>query len=144
MPGYSGQRKCFLSISKRDKLGCATPEDLRVTEEEDTVAYGGNARLDATLYGDDGGRTDIETFEKLYGILPDTVERISCVGTIAAFDINGGVVTSNSKTGSDRFHQLFWEFTRLLKESVARYQEGYLDRGPRDLFKGPYCAKATL
>ncbi|KAG0137764.1 hypothetical protein HOY82DRAFT_647126 [Tuber indicum] len=71
VPGYSGQRNCFLSTFKRDKLGCATPEDLRVIEAEGLLAYGGNVRLDATLYGDDGGITDIETMEKLYGILRD-------------------------------------------------------------------------
>ncbi|KAG0137782.1 hypothetical protein HOY82DRAFT_477328 [Tuber indicum] len=133
MPGYNGQRNCFLSTFKRDKLGCATPEDLRVIEEEQLVAHGGDARSDATLYGAPDGRTDVKIFEKLYGILPATIERISCIKTIAALDIHAGVVTSSSKTGSDKFYQLFWEFVRLLKESGLAYQEGYLDNGPADL-----------
>ncbi|KAG0133440.1 hypothetical protein HOY82DRAFT_475113, partial [Tuber indicum] len=134
-PGYSGQRNCFLSTFKRDKLGCATLEDLRVIEEEKLVAHGGNARSDARLYSAPGGRTDVETFEKLYGILPETVEKISCIKTIAALDTHAGVVTSNSKTGSYKFYQLFWEFVRLLKEWETGYQEGYLDNGPVDRVK---------
>ncbi|KAG0133436.1 hypothetical protein HOY82DRAFT_641132 [Tuber indicum] len=108
-PGYSGQRNGFL------------------------ITHGGDARSDARLYGAPGGRTDVETFEKLYGILPETVEKISCIKTIAALDTHAGVVTSNFKTGSERFYQLFWEFVSLLKESGTGYQEGYLDNGPIDL-----------
>ncbi|KAG0137754.1 hypothetical protein HOY82DRAFT_535429 [Tuber indicum] len=121
-----------------------TPQELRQLRSQglasdlrgDPLAYGGNVRLDATLYGDDGGRTDIETFEKLYGVLPETVEKISCIGNIAALEIHAGVVAANSKTGSDMFYELFLKFVRLLNESGAGYQEGYLDRGHPDLVNG--------
>ncbi|KAG0137758.1 hypothetical protein HOY82DRAFT_597627 [Tuber indicum] len=96
---------------------------MRVIEEEDLVARGGNVRLDATLYGNDGGRTDIETIEKPYGLLPETFEKISCIKSIVALDIHARVVSSNSKTGSDGLFKLFGKFVRFLKKSGAGYQE---------------------
>ncbi|KAG0138227.1 hypothetical protein HOY82DRAFT_476433 [Tuber indicum] len=130
---YSVQRNRFISSFKKEKLGSCTEEDMKIIGEGTTVAHGGDARLDATLYTRPGGRTDIKTFEKLYGIAPQMIERIGCVETFTVLNTHAGVIASNQETGSDRFYRRFWVFVKLFKESGAGYDESYLVGAPTDV-----------
>lgn len=74
---YKILRTGFISSFKRDKLGNATDADRRIIEAGDSWAHGGDAVVDAQLYQSMEGRRDFSTFEKLYGMDPSIVLRIS-------------------------------------------------------------------
>ena len=70
-------RNRFISTFKRDKLKTANPSDYEIIWEGNLAAHGGDAILDAALYISLNKRSDIDTFEKLYGLTPVQVSRIS-------------------------------------------------------------------
>ena len=53
----------------------ATAQDLAIIREGNVTAHGGDASVDAQLYGQ-GGRWDVQAFEQLYGLDPNWVLRI--------------------------------------------------------------------
>jgi len=74
---YHRLRHQFLSTFKKDKLGTATEDDLRIIAGGTfTLEGGGDAATDALLYEGPNGRRDYATFQKLYGLLPETVRKI--------------------------------------------------------------------
>ena len=73
---YHHTRNRFLSTFKKDKLGRATVDDLRIIAQGNVKAEGGDAATDALLYEGTMGRKDFTTFEKLYGLHPAIVLRI--------------------------------------------------------------------
>lgn len=74
---YKILRTGFISSFKRDKLGNATDADRRIIKAGNSWAHGGDAVVDAQLYQSMEGRRDFSTFEKLYGMDPSIVLRIS-------------------------------------------------------------------
>jgi len=74
---YRRVRHRFISTFKRDKLRNAMPFDFAIIEEGNTVAHGGDARVDALLYNCTEGRRDVTVFQMLYGIHPADVRNIS-------------------------------------------------------------------
>jgi len=74
---YQHTRNRFLSTFKRDKLGRATGDDLKIIAQGNVKAKGGDAATDALLYEGTMGRRDFTTFQKLYGLQPEVVRKIS-------------------------------------------------------------------
>lgn len=74
---YKLLRNRFISTYKRDKLENATDSDRKIIGVGNLWAHGGDAVVDAQLYQDRSGRCDFSVFKKLYGLLPETVQRIS-------------------------------------------------------------------
>jgi len=72
---YHFARNRFLTTFK-DKLGRATEADLRIIAEGEFIPEGGDAATDAMLYEGINGRRDFTTFQKLYGLQPETVRKI--------------------------------------------------------------------
>ncbi|KAA8894186.1 hypothetical protein FN846DRAFT_975501 [Sphaerosporella brunnea] len=133
LAAYKLLRSRFISTFKRDKLANATEADKRIIGTGNAWAHGGDAVVDALLYTGTGGRRDFKAFEKLYGFLPETVQRISHQPTIDVMNTHAAVIASNYKTGSDKFYKLFAEFVNLFKESGEGYEQGYLDGNPTDV-----------
>ncbi|KAA8894172.1 hypothetical protein FN846DRAFT_786850 [Sphaerosporella brunnea] len=133
LDAYKLLRSRFISTFKRDKLANATEADKRIIGTGNAWAHGGDAVVDALLYTGTGGRRDFKAFEKLYGFLPETVQRISHQPTIDVMNTHAAVIASNYKTGSDKFYKLFAEFVNLFKESGEGYEQGYLDGNPTDV-----------
>jgi len=75
MGTYHFARNRFLTTFK-DKLGRATEADLRIIAEGEFIPEGGDAATDAMLYKGINGRRDFTTFQKLYGLQPETVRKI--------------------------------------------------------------------
>ena len=74
---YHSARERFLSTFKKDKLGRATEDDLRIIAEGNFIPEGGDAATDALLYEGTMARKDFTTFEGLYGLHPAIVRNIS-------------------------------------------------------------------
>jgi len=74
---YHHTRNRFLSTFKKDKLGRATGDDLKIIAQGNVKAEGGDAATDALLYEGAMGRRDFTTFQKLYGLQPEVVRKIS-------------------------------------------------------------------
>jgi hypothetical protein len=77
LDSYKLLRKRFISTYKRDKFENATDSDRKIIGVGNLWAHGGDAVVDAQLYQDLSGRRDFSVFTKLYGLLPETVQRIS-------------------------------------------------------------------
>jgi len=73
---YKEVRNRYLSTFKRDSLKTHTTTDQEIINSGNLTAHWGDAVVDASLYTEPNGRTDIEVFRSLYGILPDKMEKI--------------------------------------------------------------------
>jgi len=74
---YKLLRNRFISTFKRDKLHNATREDYKMIAEGNRWAHGGDAVVDAQLYKGTIRRGDECDFERLYGLPPSIVARLS-------------------------------------------------------------------
>jgi len=77
LESYKLLRNRFISTFKRDKLGNATWDDLKIIAEGNGWAHGGDAVADAQLYKGATRRSDICDFELLYGLPPSIVADLS-------------------------------------------------------------------
>ena len=77
LESYKLLRNRFISTFKRDKLGNATWDDLRIISEGNSWAHGGDAVADAQLYKGATRRSDVCDFELLYGLPPSVVADLS-------------------------------------------------------------------
>jgi len=68
---YKEVRNRYLSMFKRDSLKTHTTTDQEIINSSNLTTHWGDAVVDASLYTEPNGRTDIEVFRSLYGILPD-------------------------------------------------------------------------
>ncbi|PUU76824.1 hypothetical protein B9Z19DRAFT_1087521 [Tuber borchii] len=123
---YHQTRNRFLSTFKKDKLGTATGDDWKIIAQGSFKPEAGDAATDALLYEGITGRRDFTTFQKLYGLHPDMVRKISHPETLAALNMHARVLASHKRTGSPRFYNLFNEFIRLFTESGMGYDVSYL------------------
>ncbi|PUU76827.1 hypothetical protein B9Z19DRAFT_1129131 [Tuber borchii] len=123
---YHQTRNRFLSTFKKDKLGTATGDDWKIIAQGSFKPEAGDAATDALLYEGIMSRRDFTTFQKLYGLHPDTVRRISHLETLAVLSTHARVLASHKRTGSPRFYNLFNEFIRLFTESGMGYDVSYL------------------
>jgi len=73
---YKEVRNRYLSTFKRDSLKTHTTTDQEIINSGNLTAHWGDTVVDASLYTEPNGRTDIEVFRSLYGILPDKMEKI--------------------------------------------------------------------
>jgi hypothetical protein len=73
LDAYKTLRNRFMSTFKRDKLNIRTTIDKAIIDEGNNWAHGGDAVVDAQLYEGPSGRKDYTTYEKLYGLPPETV-----------------------------------------------------------------------
>jgi len=73
---YKEVRNHYLSTFKRDSLKTHTTTNQEIINSGNLTAHWGDAVVDASLYTEPNGRTDIEVFRSLYGILPDKMEKI--------------------------------------------------------------------
>ncbi|KAG0134401.1 hypothetical protein HOY82DRAFT_636487 [Tuber indicum] len=108
-------RNRFVSTFKRDELICATAQDRRIIAEGNACAHGGDAKADARLYIGPNRREDDNVFKELYGLFPETVERINDVEMINLLNIHAGVRASKYKEGTERFYDCFHSFINILK-----------------------------
>ncbi|PUU76820.1 hypothetical protein B9Z19DRAFT_1129125 [Tuber borchii] len=143
---YHHARNQFLSTFKKDKLGRATEDDLKIIAHRDVKGEWADATTDALLYRGTMGRRDFTTFKALYGLQPEAVRKIDHMETIGALNIHARVIASYDQTGSPRFYALFDDFIRVFKESG--YDVGYLVGSPTEVtnayweFKG--CIKTEV
>ncbi|KAF8246111.1 hypothetical protein K440DRAFT_500655, partial [Wilcoxina mikolae CBS 423.85] len=131
LDAYKLLRNRFISTFKRDKLGKATDGDRKIIGVGNSWAHGGDAVVDAQLYQDLDGRRDYSAFKKLYGFLPETVQRITHKETIDVLNTHAAVIASKHKTGSDEFYKRFAKFVELFEKSD--YDEGYLEGNLTDV-----------
>ncbi|KAG0133437.1 hypothetical protein HOY82DRAFT_641135 [Tuber indicum] len=110
-------RNRFVSTFKRDVLKCSTTQDRTFISEGNECAHGGDAKVDARLYRGLNGRRDVYAFEKLYGLSPETVERIEDKETINVLNIHASVKASKYKTGNKNFYLAFNTYIDRLKAS---------------------------
>ncbi|PWW78626.1 hypothetical protein C7212DRAFT_341364 [Tuber magnatum] len=81
------------------------------------AAHGGDAAMDAELYRDGGGRTDVTIFKQLYGYVPHVIWSITHEETIALLNTHAGVKASITQVGSEKFYALFTEFINAFEDS---------------------------
>jgi hypothetical protein len=74
---YRKVRSRFISTFKRDKLLRTDPSDIKIIQDGNVTAHGGDTVVDAMLYEGVGGRHDSSAFKKLYEIHPAIVPTIS-------------------------------------------------------------------
>ncbi|KAG0129175.1 hypothetical protein HOY82DRAFT_521783 [Tuber indicum] len=137
---YQHRRNYFLSMFKRDNLCSMNETDRKILAEGNLFAEGGDAVVDSMLYyTGSGGRRDVKTFETLYGLLPETVQRISHTETLEVLNMHAGVLSSNYKSGSATFYRLFEDFLKQFKEWGMGYEVDYLMGTPTPV-TGAYWA----
>ncbi|KAG0133441.1 hypothetical protein HOY82DRAFT_482829 [Tuber indicum] len=73
---YNRVRNRFISTFRRDRLNDATDEDYNIIGEANGWVHDGDAKADCRLYSGYRLCCHPKTFEKLYGLLPETVEMI--------------------------------------------------------------------
>jgi len=69
-------RNQFISTFKRDKLHTTSPLDYLIIWEGSLATHGSDAILDAALNTSLKQRSNIDIFEKLYGLTPAQVSEI--------------------------------------------------------------------
>ena len=74
---YQAVREGYISVYKRDYLRTETERDHEIIGQRNSTVHWGDARSDAALYTKPNGRTDPEVFKKLYGLLPEEIDKIS-------------------------------------------------------------------
>ncbi|PWW73004.1 hypothetical protein C7212DRAFT_366233 [Tuber magnatum] len=121
---YKLVRNRYLSTFKRDYLQTCTKADLEIIANGDLTAHWGDAIIDSSLYTQPNGRTDVEVFQKLYGILPHNMEGIREDKTIYILNTHAGILSSISKKGSDKFSDAFAKFIKLFE--ISGFDESYL------------------
>ena len=84
---YEKYRKRFLAVFKRDVLGTATKEDLKLIAMANALVHGGNIVFDKRFYLADKKRSDESTFTALYGLTPSDANRLSMLASTRAFCI---------------------------------------------------------
>lgn len=90
---------------------------------------GGNCIIDADVWVPKGKRKDIETFESLYGVLPENFRRfMACEGTVKVVNKHAGIIASKSQVvPTAEFHE-YWNcvplgrlrWLTLMKKSQTR------------------------
>ncbi|PUU77492.1 hypothetical protein B9Z19DRAFT_1128236 [Tuber borchii] len=112
---YMQLRDRYISTFKRDKLGPSNRTGKKIIKKGNNVfSHGPNAITDAALYTLLNQRSDIDPFEKLYGLNPAQVSGLHHSQTIIALNIHAGMISSKDKVGSEKFYKLFAEFIKLL------------------------------
>jgi len=136
------------STFKWDKLGTATNADYRIIASGNTWAHAGDAVVDAGLYKGGGGRWDVFTYERLYGmdsLRVAAIRILTCAisqftrltladhePTIAGLHTHTCIIPSKYKQGTPLFYAAFDKFIRPLKES--EYDDvSYLSNHTSDL-----------
>ncbi|RPA92402.1 hypothetical protein L873DRAFT_1642335, partial [Choiromyces venosus 120613-1] len=127
VPEYSRVRNRFISTFKRDKLNNATELDIDIIQKGNTIAYEGDAAVDALLYEGLNRRRDTFAFKELYGLHPADVVKITHKETINILNIHARVRADRHKTGADEFYRRFAEYVHLFEGSD--YDERYLTTG---------------
>ena len=74
---YQAVREGYISVYKRDYLRTETERDHEIIGQRNSTVHWGDAHSDAALYTKPNGRTDPEVFKKLYGLLPEEIDKIS-------------------------------------------------------------------
>lgn len=131
-------RECFASVYKRDKLNTADFEDLMIIREGTENVRGGNCIIDADIWVPKGKRKDVETFESLYGVLPEHVSRLmACKETVDLVDKHAEIIASKSRVPTDEFHATFKTFIDELISSdyPSNYPSNYLTDTANPLFE---------
>lgn len=166
--GYMEWRNRFISLFKSNKLHTADNLDYQIIASEGYMAeHNADAITDAALYTPNtvlAQRFDTNTFEKLYGLHPAHVSRMSMSAyqvfsflkvivltfsgyfrsTTEALNAHAAVISSPTRVASGKFYKSFSEFIELLKDSD--YSESYLEDGKSSTLKDAYetflqCAK---
>jgi len=75
-------------------------------------------------------RTMYTTYEKLYGLPPETVLRISHKPTLDILNTRASVVSSKYEMTTEKYCELFDNFLGLFKEFGDGYDQSYLDGDP--------------
>ncbi|KAG0137738.1 hypothetical protein HOY82DRAFT_473006, partial [Tuber indicum] len=133
-------RNRFISTFKRDVLKCGTAQDKTLISEGNEFAHGWDARADARLYSGANCRRDVNAFERLYGLSPETVERIAeDKETINVLNIHASVKASKYKKGNESFYLAFNTFPEHVKASRDGRDEAYVGEG-RTAFNKVYWA----
>ncbi|KAG0133430.1 hypothetical protein HOY82DRAFT_641116, partial [Tuber indicum] len=123
-------RNRFISTFKRDVLKCGTAQDRVLISEGNECAHGGDAKADARLYRGPSGRRDVDAFETLYGLSPETVERITeDKETINVLNIHASIKASKYKTGNKNFYLAFNRYIDRLKASRDGRDEDFVGEG---------------
>ncbi|KAG0640260.1 hypothetical protein HOY80DRAFT_885022 [Tuber brumale] len=123
-------RNRFISTFKRDKLHCDTTEDREAIREGNECAHGGDAIRDAQLYTGRGKRQDEEAFVKLYGVSPETVNRIRSTKMIYALNMHATVRASKYKRATETYYRCFHKLANLLRatgDNSSRHQSNLTD-----------------
>ncbi|RPA98191.1 hypothetical protein L873DRAFT_1808803 [Choiromyces venosus 120613-1] len=128
---YRLVRDRYLSTFKTDHLGIHTKTDKKIIANGNVTAHWGDAIVDSSLYAEPDGRMDVEVFQKLYGVLPKTMEGIRDEKTIYVLNTHAGILSSNFKKGSRKFSNLFAKFIKALEKSG--FDETYLDGKDTDV-----------
>ncbi|RPA88926.1 hypothetical protein L873DRAFT_1784662 [Choiromyces venosus 120613-1] len=123
---YKLVRNRYLSTFKRDDLGTHTKTDQEIIENGNLTAHWGDAIDDSSLYTQPNGRTDVEVFQRLYGVLPENMERNSRHDkTIHILNTHAGILGSDSKKGSHKFANAFAKFIKVFE--ISGFDESYLN-----------------
>ena len=119
-------RERFACVFKRDKLRTANDADLQVIREGNNSVHGGNCVLDGDLWIPNGQRRDIETFQALYGILPqDTHWAAQYQPSLDSLNIHASIVSSQFRKPTNEFITAFKEYADVLQTSD--FPSGYLE-----------------
>ncbi|PUU73404.1 peptidase family M49-domain-containing protein [Tuber borchii] len=127
---YQTVRDGFLSVYKRDYLGTDTKRDREIIAQRNTTVHWGDAHRDAVRYTSSTGtqpplRTDPEVFEKLYGLLPEKMDKITNDKTVKILNTHAGVLSSDRTQYTQKFTELFAAFVTALEKSG--FDETYPD-----------------
>jgi hypothetical protein len=115
---YRKIRNQFIDSYYRDKCNPEiTPHQKKKITQGSAAAHGGDAAMDAELYRNGGGRTDVVIFKQLYGYVPHVIWSITHEETLTLLSIHAGVKASTTQVGSKKFYALFTEFIDAFEDS---------------------------